>query len=70
MLLDVRLGDDDGFEVCDALTRTHPRLAVLLASDGDYEHRGQEIESCGARGFVRKSRLAQTDLGRYWSPRQ
>ena len=66
MLLDIRLGDDDGFEVCDALTRLRPDLAVLLASDGDYEHMHDLIETCGARGFVRKSHLAQVDLGRFW----
>jgi len=68
ILLDVRLGDDDGFEVCDALTRLRPDLAILLASDGDYEHMHELIETCGARGFVRKSRLAQVDLGRFWPP--
>jgi DNA-binding NarL/FixJ family response regulator len=66
LLLDVRLGDDDGFEVCGTLTRSHPGLAVLLASDGDYEHMQEQIEACGARGFVRKSHLARVDLGRYW----
>jgi DNA-binding NarL/FixJ family response regulator len=66
ILLDVRLGDDDGFAVCGELTRIHPDLAVLLASDGDYEHSTDLIASCGARGFVRKSRLAQTDLGQFW----
>jgi DNA-binding NarL/FixJ family response regulator len=68
LLLDVRLGDDDGFGVCGALTRSHPDLAVLLASDGDYEHMDEQIAACGARGFVRKSHLARADLGRYWPP--
>ncbi len=66
LLLDVRLGDDDGFGVCGALTRSHPDLAVLLASDGDYEHMDAQIEACGARGFVRKTHLARVDLGRFW----
>lgn len=66
MLLDVRLGEDDGFAVCGELTRTRPDLAVLLASDGDYEQSTDLIASCGARGFVRKSRLAQVDLGQFW----
>lgn len=68
LLLDVRLGDDNGFGVCGALTRSHPDLAVLLASDGDYEHMDEQIAACGARGFVRKSHLARVDLGRYWPP--
>ena len=66
VLLDVRLGDDDGFALCGALTRSHPELAVLLASDGDYEHMTDRIATCGARGFVRKSRLALVDLGDFW----
>src|SRR3954465_4527749 len=32
VLLDVRLGGDDGFAVCDLLTRSRPELAVLLVS--------------------------------------
>jgi DNA-binding NarL/FixJ family response regulator len=66
VLLDVRLGDEDGFAICGELVRTHPGLAILLASDGDYEHLWEQIASCGARGFVRKSRLAHVDLGRFW----
>lgn len=66
LLLDVRLGDDDGFEVCETLTRDHPELAVLLASDGDYEHMHAQIAACGARGFVQKSHLARVDLHRFW----
>jgi DNA-binding NarL/FixJ family response regulator len=66
VLLDVRLGEDDGFALCGTLTRRHPELAVLLASDGDFEHIADRIAGCGARGFVRKSRLAQVDLGQFW----
>jgi DNA-binding NarL/FixJ family response regulator len=66
VLLDVRLGDDDGFALCGTLTRDHPDLAVLLASDGDYEHMRDRVSGCGARGFVRKSRLALVDLGEFW----
>lgn len=66
VLLDVRLGDEDGFAVCDVLTRTRPELAVLLASEADHERPGEQFERCGARGFVRKSKLAQTDLAQFW----
>ena len=68
VLLDVRLGHDDGFAVCGALTRAHPGLAVLLASDTDYEHSRELLARAGARGFVRKSCLAHADLGRFWPP--
>jgi DNA-binding NarL/FixJ family response regulator len=64
VLLDVHLGDDDGFEVCGLLTRSRPELAVLLAS-GD-EQDSELIARCGARGFVRKSRLLQIDFGEFW----
>ena len=66
VLLDVRLGSDDGFAVCGALTRAHPGLAVLLASDSDYEHSQELLARAGARGFVRKSCLAHADLGQFW----
>jgi DNA-binding NarL/FixJ family response regulator len=67
MLLDVRLGDDDGFAVCEAVTRIRPDLAVLLTSaEKHYEHDLERIESCGARGFVRKEQLPRADLSRFW----
>jgi two-component system nitrate/nitrite response regulator NarL len=66
VLLDVRLGDADGFAVCKMLTRDRPELAVLLASDDEYEFSQELIARCGACGFVRKSRLSRTDLGQFW----
>ena len=66
VLLDVRLGDDDGFDVCRRLTRTHPWLAVLLASTGEYEQCDELVASSGARGFVSKRKLLDTDFGRFW----
>jgi len=68
MLLDIHLGDDDGFAVCDAVTRVRPDLAVLLTSVQNYEHYREKIESCGARGFIRKAHLATVDLSRFWQP--
>ena len=65
VLLDVCLGDDDGFEVCGRLMRSRPRLAVLLASAD--EHDPELVERSGARGLVRKSRLSQIDFGEFWS---
>jgi CheY-like chemotaxis protein len=68
VLLDVRLGDDDGFDVCRRLTRARPWLAVLLASTGEYEQCDELVASSGARGFVSKTRLVDTDFGRFWPP--
>ena len=66
VLLDVRLGADDGLAVCSQLTSARPELAVLLASDGCLEDEHELIARTGARGFVLKSRLHATDLGQYW----
>ena len=69
MLLDVELGEDDGFAVCDDVTRIRPDLAVILTSvENIYEHVPERIESCGARGFVRKEYLPRVDFGRFWHP--
>ncbi len=69
MLLDVELGDDDGFAVCAAVTRMRPGLAVILTSaDNKYEHLSEDIASCGARGFVWKQHLPRVDFGRFWQP--
>jgi DNA-binding NarL/FixJ family response regulator len=62
ILLDVGLKDADGIDVCRALTEAHPGLAVLLVSADDLRHREDQIQDCGARAFLRKSRLASADL--------
>jgi DNA-binding NarL/FixJ family response regulator len=67
VLLDVGLGHDDGFEVCALLTRSRPDLAVLLASADQQD--SERITRCGARGFVRKSRLCQINFDEFW-PRE
>src|SRR5688500_9305940 len=55
MLLDINLGDDDGFAVCEAVTRIRRDLAVILTSLEKFDERVPErIEACGARGFIRK----------------
>ena len=62
VLLDVHLGDGDGFEVCRALTRDDPRRAVLIVSADERREAPTRAENCGARGFVLKSMLAKADL--------
>jgi DNA-binding NarL/FixJ family response regulator len=66
VLLDVRLGDDDGFEVCRRLTRALPGLDVLLTSTAEHEQYGELVVSSGARGFVSKTSLLETDFGQFW----
>jgi DNA-binding NarL/FixJ family response regulator len=65
VLLDVRLHDGDGVDVCRALTRDDPSLAVLLVSASEP---GTRIRHCGARGFVLKSQLASVDLALLLGP--
>jgi len=62
VLLDVRLPDGNGVDVCHALTRNDPELAVLLVSTDDLKRGEAHINECGARGFLLKSRLASCDL--------
>jgi len=66
VLLDVHLGDDDGFDVARTLTRASPDLAVLLVSAHDYRSQATLIEDSGARGFVLKSELVNVDLAEFW----
>jgi CheY-like chemotaxis protein len=69
VLLDVRLGEDDGFDVCRKLTRARPGLAVLLTSTTEYDQCDGLVASSGARGFISKARLLDTDFGEFWPRR-
>jgi DNA-binding NarL/FixJ family response regulator len=66
VLLDVGLGEDSGFDVCSALVRARPALAVLLVSNADYTRVDVCVAASGARGFALKSRLAAIDLAAFW----
>jgi len=60
VLLDVRLPDGNGFEVCRALTGANPSLKVLIVSaDAHHPH---DANKSGAVGFLPKSRLPAADL--------
>ena len=65
VLLDVRLPDESGFEVCAALTEGRPAPAVLLVSASDYGGCGV-LALCGAQGFALKSEIVDIELARYW----
>ena len=66
VLLDIRLGDESGFEVSWALRRACPQAAILLVSNLDYGHCRERLGFCGARGFLLKSRLASVELEDFW----
>jgi DNA-binding NarL/FixJ family response regulator len=66
VLLDIRLGPDDGFDVARAVARTRPGTAVLLTSANDYHGCDDALRLAGARGFVLKSDLLSTDFTDYW----
>jgi DNA-binding NarL/FixJ family response regulator len=57
VLLDVQLPDEDGFAVATALT-VEGGPAVVLISSREAEDYGRRIETCGARGFIPKSKLS------------
>ena len=61
VLIDVRLGEESGYDVAKALTSTRPGLAVLLMSVDS--HASTELAGAsGARGLVVKQRLHTFDL--------
>jgi DNA-binding NarL/FixJ family response regulator len=57
VLLDVQLPDRDGFWVATTLA-AEGGPPVVLVSSRDAEDYGRLIETCGARGFISKSRLS------------
>jgi len=67
-LVDVSLGEDDGFALAWQLAQTRPELAVLMTSasfDEDFYHRAAASR---ARGYVPKQELAAADLSAFWRP--
>jgi two-component system chemotaxis response regulator CheY len=67
VLMDIRLPDADGFELCAALTGADPDLAVLLVSADRVPPSPERVEASGARGFALKSSLAAADLEEFWA---
>jgi DNA-binding NarL/FixJ family response regulator len=64
-VVDIRLGDECGFDVAAALTRAHPSLAVLLTSTDPDAGDRERVARSGARGFVPKTGLGTADLEAY-----
>jgi DNA-binding NarL/FixJ family response regulator len=66
VLLDVRLGRENGFDVARALTHVRPELAVVLMSADDAGIDLRRVRECGARAFVLKRDLRYVDLQQLW----
>ena len=61
VLLDVQLPDRDGFAVAVALNaRDGP--AVVLISSREADDYGRRVVTCGARGFILKSKLSAATI--------
>ena len=67
-LVDVYLGEDDGFALARTLTETSPGLAVLITSASFDQGFYRRAAESGARGYVPKQELARTDLAAFWGP--
>jgi DNA-binding NarL/FixJ family response regulator len=61
VLIDVRLGEESGYDIAKALTSRWPGLAVLLMSV-DSRASTELARASGARGLVVKQRLHTVDL--------
>jgi CheY-like chemotaxis protein len=65
VLLDVGLGDDDGFAVAEALAGDRGGPAVILTSGRDPRELEPMIRASSARGFIPKERLSPSALGAF-----
>lgn len=68
ILLDVRLPDGDGITIADGLSTRPDSPRILLVSTDPDAVSTDDLVSCGAAGFVAKSRLAGVDLDLYLKP--
>jgi two-component system nitrate/nitrite response regulator NarL len=68
VLLDLHLGDTDGFTVVRILRRARAGLSVLLTSSDAAAASSRLAQECGATGFVPKTELVTTDLTQYLTP--
>jgi DNA-binding NarL/FixJ family response regulator len=62
VIVDVRLGDESGFDVARELTGSHPSLVVVLVSTDPELNDPRRVTQSGARAFLPKTRLATADL--------
>ena len=59
VLLDIRMGDTDGFEACRRIVEVSPKSAVIMLTAYDERRFVVEAVRAGARGYVLKSRDAE-----------
>jgi DNA-binding NarL/FixJ family response regulator len=62
VLLDVQLPDGDGFSVATELAAADGPAVVLISSREAADY-GRRVTSCGARGFIPKSKLTAATFG-------
>ena len=65
VLVDVHLGDADGFAVADALASARGGPVVVLTSGRDRRDLEPGIQESAARGFIAKERLSASALGEF-----
>ncbi len=65
VLLDVRLPDGSGFDLCTLLTREHGAPSVLMVSS-DLLSDAARGKDCGACALLSKAELARVDLDSIW----
>lgn len=58
-LIDVRLENQSGFQVVEALRAQHPELATLMMSGLDTSEIESQALACGADGVLQKTELAR-----------
>jgi DNA-binding NarL/FixJ family response regulator len=62
LLLDIALPDGDGIALATELSKAASGPRVLLTSSDDLLAPPEQVERCGASGFVPKSELPSADL--------
>jgi DNA-binding NarL/FixJ family response regulator len=62
VLLDINLGDTDGYGVAASLAAARPGITILLTSSDTDDVPPELLAECGASGFVPKTELATADL--------
>jgi DNA-binding NarL/FixJ family response regulator len=65
VVVDKRLPDVSGIDICRAITREHPEIAVVVCSVEDLDP--QLAQECGAARAIHKQHLSPKLLADVWS---